>query len=312
MPSRLRPTPLLLALAFLAFLAVPAFQDESMTSFCFRLLELVAMTYSLNLITGYLGYVDFGHIVFYGVGAYTTALLLSGGVALHPALLILPGGAAALLFGLLAGYPALRLRGAYFAIATFSINEAMKAVVLNVDWLGGSEGIPLARYIRLELTTAYYVLLGIAAAVAAFSYTAVRQKFGLGMLAIREDEDVAEALAIDTTRYKLLTYALSGAVAGLAGGIVGLAHVYVSTEYFDVGKSIEMFVIMMLGGAGTALGPLLGAFLYFLIKDFLILRSPHLHQIIFGLIIVFIVLFLPAGLVGYLRERSGRLRALLE
>jgi branched-chain amino acid transport system permease protein len=108
------------------------------------------------------------------------------------------------------------------------------------------------------------------------------------------------------------TYALAGAAAALVGGLVGVAHVLVSPEYFEVGRGIEQFVIMMIGGPGTVLGPLVGSFIYFAIKDALIVRYPHLHLVFFGIIIVLIVLFLPAGLVGYLRERSRRLRALLE
>ncbi len=309
-----RLTPLVLGAAFAGLVALPVVGDRNLAGFGLRLLELMAMTYSLNLITGFLGYVDFGHVVFYGIGAYATAVTLAATqtVALPLALLVLPGAVAALVFGVLVGYPILRLRGAYFAIATFSINEAVLAVVLNVEALGGSDGFPLARYARFELLHVYYVLLAFTALFAGASWGILRTRVGLALQAIREDEDVAEAQAVSTVPYKVLTYALAGAAAAVVGGLVGVAHVLVSPEYFEVSKGIEQFVIMMIGGPGTALGPLVGALIYFVIKDALIIRYPHLHLVFFGVIIVLIVLFLPAGLVGWLRERSRRLRAMLE
>jgi branched-chain amino acid transport system permease protein len=307
-------TPVLLALAFGVLASLPIVGEGSLTGFGLRLLELIAMTYSLNFITGFLGYVDFGHVVFYGIGAYGTAVTLAGAhpLALPLAVLIVPGALVALVFGVLVGYPTLRLRGAYFAIATFSINEAMLAIVLNVESLGGSDGFPLARYARFELRQIYYVLLAVTALLALASYAIRRTRVGLALVAIREDEDVAEAQAVNTVPYKVATYALAGAAAALVGGLVGVAHVLVSPEYFEVGRGIEQFVIMMIGGPGTVLGPLVGSVLYFVIKDALIIRYPHLHLVFFGVIIVLIVLFLPAGLVGHLRERFRALRPLLE
>jgi len=307
-------TPVLLAAAFGGLALLPVVGDQGLAGFGLRLLELIAMTYSLNFITGFLGYVDFGHVVFYGIGAYGTAVTLAASSpwGLPLAAVVVPGALAALLFGIVVGYPALRLRGAYFAIATFSINEAVLAVVLNVEALGGSDGFPLARYGRFDLLHVYYVMLALTAILAAVSYWILRSRAGLALQAIREDEDVAEAQAVNTVPYKVGTYALAGAAAALVGGLVGVAHVLVSPEYFEVGRGIEQFVIMMIGGPGTALGPLVGSMIYFVIKDALIIRYPHLHLVFFGAIIVLIVLFLPSGLVGYLRERSRRWRALLE
>jgi branched-chain amino acid transport system permease protein len=309
-----RLTPLVLAAAFAGLVALPIVGDRNLAGFGLRLLELMAMTYSLNLVTGFLGYVDFGHVVFYGIGAYATAVTLaaSQAIVVPLALLVVPGALAALVFGILVGYPTLRLRGAYFAIATFSINEAVLATVLNVEALGGSEGFPLARYARFDLLHVYYVLLAFTALLAAASYGILRTRVGLALQAIREDEDVAEAQAVRTVPYKVFTYAAAGAAAAVVGGLVGVAHVLVSPEYFEVSKGIEQFVIMMIGGPGTALGPLVGSLIYFVIKDSLIIRYPHLHLVFFGVIIVLIVLFLPAGLIGYFRERSRRLRTLLE
>jgi branched-chain amino acid transport system permease protein len=218
-------------------------------------------------------------------------------------------------FAALVGYPALRIRGAYFAIASFSINLAVQTIFFNVPAFGGSEGMPLLRFISYSVPTAYYWMLAFASfAFASFVTSSVilHRKLGYGLLAIRNDEDMAKSLAINTTAYKILIYAIGAFFAGVAGAVWGLAQVFVDPDNFGIGRSIEMFVTMMLGGVGTAAGPFIGAFIFYGLKDLLVLRFPHLHLVIFGVIIMVIVLFLPGGLVGTLRERFPRLRKIVE
>src|SRR5260370_18036774 len=144
MRGSVRLTPLVLTAAFAGLVALPIVGDRNLAGFGLRLLELMAMTYSLNLITGFLGYVDFGHVVFYGIGAYATAVTLATtqAIAVPLALLVIPAALVPFLFCILLGHPILRLRGAYFAIATFSIDEAVLAIVLNVESLGRSDRCP--------------------------------------------------------------------------------------------------------------------------------------------------------------------------
>ena len=310
-----RPTPALVTLGFIAMALLPLRGDAELTSYFLTLLEVMLVTFSLNMVVGFIGYLDFGHVVFWGLGGYTAGLAVAsfgGPLAFSPYFFVPLGGLVAAAFAALVGYPALRIRGAYFAIASFSINLAVQTIFFNVEAFGGSEGLPLIRYMSYQVVTAYYWMLLFTFLGFVTSYIILKRKLGYGLLAIRNDEDVAKSLAINTTAYKVLIYAIGAFFAGVAGGIWTLAQVFVDPDNFGITRSIEMFVTMMLGGVGTASGPFIGAFIFYGLKDLLVLRFPHLHLVIFGLIIMIIVLFLPGGLVGTLRERFPRLRRILE
>jgi branched-chain amino acid transport system permease protein len=294
---------------------VPLRGNPELTSYFLTLLDVMLITFSLNMVVGFIGYLDFGHVVFWGLGSYTAGLAVASlgrPLTFSPYLFVPLGGLVAAAFAALVGYPALRIRGAYFAIASFSVNLAVQTIVLNVKTFGGSEGLPLLRYVSYQVATAYYWALVFAFASFVTTYLILHGKLGYGLLAIRNDEDMAKSLAINTTAYKVLIYAIGAFFAGVAGATWGLAQVFVDPDNFGITRSIEMFVTMMLGGVGTAAGPFLGAFIFYGLKDLLVLRFPHLHLVIFGLIIMIIVLFLPGGLIGTLRERFPRLRRVLE
>jgi branched-chain amino acid transport system permease protein len=310
-----RPTPALVTLGFIAMALVPLRGDAELTSYFLTLLDVMLVTFSLNMVVGLIGYLDFGHVVFWGLGAYAAGVAVasfSGPLSFSPYVFVPLSGLVAAAFAALVGYPALRIRGAYFAIASFSINLAVQTVFFNVEAFGGSEGLPLIRFISYQVVTAYYWELGFAFLGFVSTYLILKRKLGYGLLAIRNDEDVAKSLAINTTAYKVLIYTIGAFFAGVAGGVWGLAQVFVDPDNFGITRSIEMFVTMMLGGVGTASGPFLGAFIFYGLKDLLILRYPHAHLVIFGLIIMVIVLFLPGGIIGTLRERLPRLRRILE
>lgn len=310
-----RPTPALVTLGFVAMAFVPLRGNPELTSYFLTLLDVMVITFSLNMVVGFIGYLDFGHVVFWGLGSYTAGLAVSAlgtSLTVSPYLFVPLGGLVAAAFAALVGYPALRIRGAYFAIASFSINLAVQTIFFNVEAFGGSQGLPLLRYVPYQVVTAYYWELGFTFLAFAASYVILNRKLGYGLLAIRNDEDMAKSLAINTTAYKIGIYAIGAFFAGVAGAIWGLAQVFVDPDNFGIGRSIEMFVTMMLGGVGTASGPFIGAFIFYGLKDLLVLRFPHLHLVIFGLVIMVIVLFLPGGLVGTLRERFPRLRRVLE
>lgn len=310
-----RPTPALVTLGFVAMAFVPLRGNPELTSYFLTLLDVMVITFSLNMVVGFIGYLDFGHVVFWGLGSYTAGLAVSAlgtSLTVSPYLFVPLGGLVAAAFAALVGYPALRIRGAYFAIASFSINLAVQTIFFNVEAFGGSQGLPLLRYVPYQVVTAYYWELGFTFLAFVASYVILNRKLGYGLLAIRNDEDMAKSLAINTTAYKIGIYAIGAFFAGVAGAIWGLAQVFVDPDNFGIGRSIEMFVTMMLGGVGTASGPFIGAFIFYGLKDLLVLRFPHLHLVIFGLVIMVIVLFLPGGLVGTLRERFPRLRRVLE
>jgi branched-chain amino acid transport system permease protein len=280
--------------------------SQDIIAFFLTLIELLILTYSINIITGLTGYVDFGHAVFYGIGAYTTAFLIvnTNTMGVMPYLFSLIGGLVAAFIALLIGAPVLRLKGAYFAIATLSVSEAAKVIVSNIPALGGAYGIPLARYVSYNVVSAYLAMWLTLLFAIALTIWISNSKFGYGLRAIREDEIAANVMGINTTLYKLIAYVLSAFIAGVIGGISGVLYVYVSTEYFKVDISVKILVSMMLGGQGTILGPLIGAILYYAVQYTLVSSYPFLHLLIFGTILIIVVLFIPEGLVGIIKRKS--------
>jgi len=313
-----RPTPLAASLVCLALAIVPAVADSEWVTFCITLMNLMVLAYSLNMVVGLIGYLDFGHVVFWGLGAYVAGGLVKaqgGPIGFHPFFLVPFSGLVAAAFALAIGFPALRIRGAYFAIATYSINAGVQTVFFNWNALGGSEGLPLNRYLLEypdKVTPTYYVLV-ISLFLAFWTfYGILKGRAGYGLRAILNDEDVAQTMGVNTTAYKIAMYALGAFFAGIAGGTWGLFQNFVDPENFRISVSVDLFVIMMLGGVGTALGPLVGGAIFYFVRDLLMIRFPHLHLVFFGTVLVIVVLGLPGGLVGTLREWRPRWRRVLE
>ena len=314
-----RPTPIALVLDFAAMGLIPLAGNPELNGYFLTLLDLMLLTYSLNMVVGFSGYLSFGHIVFWGLGGYTAGLLVAaigratgGELTFSPYLLVPLGGLVGSAFAALIAYPILRIRGAYFAIATFSVNLAVQTIFFNVKAFGGAEGLPLKRFISYQIVPGFYWLLAFVLLATLSSSLILRIKLGYGLLAILNDEDVAQTMGVNTTLNKAIIYVVAAFFAGAGGAVWALAQVFVDPENFGISRSIEMFVAMLLGGVGTTLGPFLGAFIYFAIKDLLIIRFPHLHLVFFGVAIMIVVLFIPGGLVGALRERIPRLRRILE
>jgi branched-chain amino acid transport system permease protein len=287
----------------------------------FTLLMSVGLASSLNIILGYTGYVSFGHIVFFGLGGYTGFYFLSQhGWSLYPA--ALAGGAlSAGLAGLL-GMAVLRLRGAYFALATIGVNEAARAFVSNFSPFGGATGlfVDFSAYERYggagpALWTTFICLWLLTLAVLLVSYLVKHSRFGLGLLAIREDEDAAMVMGVKAPRAKTIAFAISAFFPGVIGTLYFFKNGNVEPgDAFQLHMSIEALVMVMLGGQGLVLGPMVGAVTYQGLRGYL-LTSPlfkSLHLAMAGLFLLLIVLFVPAGAVGWLRHRFRRLRPVLE
>ncbi len=307
------------ALAF-GLLALVTRQD-TLREGMFTLLMFVALASSLNILLGYTGYVSFGHIVFFGLGGYCGFYLLSQrGWPLHVA--ALAGGlASAILAGLL-GLAILRLRGAYFALATIGINEAARAFVNNFEPFGGPTGmwVNFAVYQQyggasqaLWLTFVFMWLITIVVLVTSFLIKYSR--FGLGLLAIREDEDAALVMGVRAPTAKTVAFMVSALFPGIIGTLFFFKNGNVEPgDAFRLHMSIETLVMVMLGGQGTVFGPLLGAATYQELRRYL-LTSPvfkSLHLAFAGLVLLLIVLFVPTGVLGWLRHRFPRLRRVLE
>jgi branched-chain amino acid transport system permease protein len=309
------------ALVVIGGLLAPITQSATLRESMFLLLMFVALASSLNIILGYTGYVSFGHIVFFGLGGYVGFYLMSQhGWSLFVAALI--GGLAAAALALLLGVSILRLRGAYFALATIGINEAMRSFINNFQPFGGPTGMSLNFSVYNNyggalqaLWLAYYLLFGLTLAVVVFSYFIKTSKFGLGLVSIREDEDAAMVMGVRAPRAKTWAFVLSAIVPGIIGALFFFKNGNIEPrDAFRLHMSIETIVMVMLGGQGTLLGPVLGAATYERLRSFL-LTSPifkDLQLTFAGLSLLIIILFVPAGVVGWLRARLPKLRRVLE
>jgi branched-chain amino acid transport system permease protein len=286
----------------------------------FTILKAVALASSLNILLGYTGYVSFGHIVFYGFGGYVGLFLLTeNDWSLGAAMLA--GGLASAILAFLLGTAILRLRGAYFALATIGINEAMKAFVNNFDLFGGPTGITLNFSVykpyggaAQALQTAFYIAAGLALLAILLSHFVRTSKFGLGLLAIRENEDAAEVMGVFTPRTKTWAYVLSAIIPGMIGVLFFFKNGNVEPhDAFPLHASIEILVMVMLGGQGTVLGPILGAFAYQGMRGYLVTSDffKDIQLSVSGVLLLMIVLFIPAGAVGWLRHRIPILRKVL-
>jgi branched-chain amino acid transport system permease protein len=273
------------------------------------ILMFVALAQGWNLIGGFAGYASFGQVVFFGVGGYFTAVAMSHwhfSFWLSLAVSGLVAGA----FGALIGLPLLRLKGHYFAIATLGVAEGMREVVTNLpDLTGGGAGITIPT-VGDQATTAYlgndgfYLLfLAIAALSVLVSGLVSRNKLGFALRAIHQDEDAAGAMGINTTRAKVVAFALSGLITGLVGASYAFQQVTIFPErLFDVDITVLMVVMVVIGGSGTVLGPLLGAVLLQFLSEWLRQSYTEVHTLILGAIIIVAVVLLPQGLVNYVRE----------
>ena len=296
-----RPAVLTLVGVGLAALAVyPLFGTGYGVRAMLQLFMWVALAGSWNIISGLTGYVSFGHVAFFGIGSYATAVLITkaGWPWLAAAF---AGGAAAIGLALIIGYPCLRLKGPYFAIAMLGLNEVLRVLVSYFEGLtGGGLGLSLP---TLHATVPiYYVMGGVAAAVTLATYLIVTSRFGLRLMTIREDEVAAEAMGIDTFHHKLAALVLSAVGPGIVGGLAARDQGYIEPiSVFPLAMTITMIVMVLFGGKGTVWGPVFGASVLFLFQEAVWARFIYLHQLLFGAIIVAVVLLMPRGVLGLLQ-----------
>jgi branched-chain amino acid transport system permease protein len=270
--------------------------------FMLQLFMWIALAQSWNLISGLTGYVSFGHVAFFGAGAYTAGILIAK-LAWPWLLACLAGGVTAMLFALLIGWPCLRLKGPYFAISMLGMNEVLRVAASYFEGLtGGGNGLSLPTlYASVQI---YYVMGLLAAAVTGLAYVIITSRFGLRLMTIREDEVAAEAMGIDTFRYKLYALLLSALGPGIAGGLAARDQGYIEPiSVFPLITTITMIVMALFGGKGTIWGPVLGASLLFALQELVWAKFIYLHQLLFGAIIVLVVLLMPRGILGVLQQK---------
>ena len=291
-----------LAVVALALVAYPAIGTGYGVRATLQVFMWIALAGSWNLISGLTGYVSFGHVAFFGVGAYTGAILVATAGWPWP-LAALAGGLAAIVLAVLIGYPCLRLKGPYFAIAMLGLNEVLRALVSYFEGLtGGGNGLSLP---TADTTRSVYYLMGLLAmAVTAGTYLIVTSRFGLRLMTIREDEVAAEAMGIDAFHHKLAAFLLSAAGPGIAGALMARDQGYIEPiSVFPLAITVTMIVMVLFGGKGTVWGPVVGAVALFVIQELVWARYPYVHPLLFGAIIVAVVLLMPRGVLGLLQTR---------
>jgi len=266
---------------------------------------------SWNLLSGYCGQVSFGHAAFFGIGAYTAGLLYSklglsawwGLAATVPVLVVA---------GLVIGFICLRLRGPFFALATIAVGVILRVVAENLTgFTGGDLGIMIRERTWIEKTWYYYIILAIAAGTFWFVERVVASRLGYYFVAIREDQDAAESLGINTTLYKTIALVLSAVIAGFAGAFymnyMGYIDPKVVFALHDI--SIMAIMVVIVGGVATRWGPIVGAVIMILLAE-LIRTIPQIgaaHHTVFGVLLIVVIIFLPNGVVG----DAAKLRRLL-
>jgi branched-chain amino acid transport system permease protein len=317
-----RPFFWIIALVIAAFALAPVVgNDVELRESLLLAAVYITLASNLNLMLGYTGYINFGSIVFFGLGGYICVFLMSAhGWPLAAA--ALAAGVAVSLLALLFGLGILRLRGAYFALSTIGVNEAVKAFVSNFEPWGGSSGMYLSTEIFAPLGGAmralwiiYFLLVAVMGLSLYLSYGIKTSKFGLGLLAIGQNEDAAAVLGVPTPLYKALAYSVSAFLPALAGGLYFFKSAFIQpVDAFDLGLSTEAMVIVMLGGQGTITGAAIGAYLYEELRGWLLTSEAfsNFQMVISGALLLVIVLFVPGGLMGWIYGRWPRLKRVLE
>ena len=264
----------------------------------------VVMASAWNIIGGLTGYASFGNIAFFGLGAYTVAVLVANfhwPFAL--ALVLAPAVAGA--FAVIVGIPLLRLRGHYFAVATLGVGVAVGEVVNNLEPLGASSGITLP-IVRSDLIF-YYLMVAAAILAVVTTWVILRTRFGYGLLAIRENEEAAAVIGVNTTFYKVAAFCIAGALTGLAGGIFAQWYSYVDQgNVFTISDNVQMILMAVIGGTGTVLGPVAGAISLELIIQSLAGGGSGavFSQIGLGVLLAICVIFIPRGVIDFFGGRS--------
>ena len=295
---------LVAAAAVALVVAIPLFGSDYLVGFVFTTFLFVGMAYGWNLISGYTAYVSFGQVSFFGIGAYTVAILVTK-LSFGWPLAVLAGAVAAAALAVPLGWAMLRLRGPYFALGMLGFVQVLQMVASAWSRLtNGGEGIylPPAGSLRaLYFGSAILVAVGIAA-----TSSIDRSAFGLRLRSIGEDEIAAEAMGVDTTRAKLLAFVIASAFPAVAGGLYAFRLSYVDpASAFPGTYEVQVILMTIFGGAGTVFGPLVGGVLLSSLGEALWARFAELHLFLFGLIIVIVLRYMPEGLVARLRRLAA-------
>lgn len=258
-----------------------------------------------NILGGFAGQLSLGHAAFFGIGAYTAAIIASK-TELSPWWAMIAGPLVVLPIALIVGWICFRLRGPYFTLATIAVGEVVRLVALNWSALtGGAVGVVIRPSIFSGTSKIpyYYIVLMIASATVALCQLISRRKLGYYFMAIREDEETAESIGIDTTRYKLFALAISATLTAIAGAFYANYFMFVDpTIVLPLALSVEIVLMAIVGGLGTVAGPVLGAVLLKLSSEIFRNEFAQANLLIYGALLVIVILFMPDGLMGGFRR----------
>jgi branched-chain amino acid transport system permease protein len=294
------------AAAMAALAVLPAALDPYIHNLLTLAFLAVAGALAWNWMGGYVGQVSFGHAAFFGCGGFVAARILLS-TALPPWMAWLAGGLAAGAFAL-GAHPTLRLRGPYFSIATIGLGEASRIVFTYWEaFTGGSSGLSLPVDPELKARL-YWWALGLLAAVAAASWAIRRSALGLELLAIRSDVDAAADVGVPATLRQDVVLVLSAAVVGATGGLYASFFSFIEpNDMFGFDRSISFVLMAVIGGVGSIFGPVLGAVVFVVLREYLLAAYPQLYLGLYGALLVLIILFEPLGATGLLLRLGRRL-----
>jgi branched-chain amino acid transport system permease protein len=288
---------------------IPFFASGYFVSFILMIFQYIILAYGWNVLSGYTGYISFGHVTFYGVGAYTATIFITNGLPWWLAILL--GGVVATIISVGLGAIMLRLKGPYFAIGMLGMSRLFAAIATSWKSLtNGSTGIPLPPSLNLNIV--YFIFLFLVAVCVIGTRYIELSNFGKRLIAIREDEIGAESVGINATFHKITAFAISACIFGLVGGAMTWYLSFVDpASAFSPVLNLSFVVMALLGGMGTALGPLIGAVALGIISEVLWAAYPSLYLVIYGVIMCLVTMYMPKGVVNYLgkirlRRFSGR------
>lgn len=298
-------------------LVVPFLINNYLLTILTSIMITALLGQSWNIMSGYAGQFSFGHAAFFGAGAYTTVILYVQ-YNISPWIGMIVGMAVAAVIGLIIGYLSFHchIKGDYFALATLAFAEILRLLVYNSqDTMFGGPGGIFVTYIKGGSVKAfqfsswkpyYYIILLFVIAVTVLIYFFRKMRFGLQLIAIRENEDAADALGVDILKYKLSAIALSAAVAALAGAFFAQYYLFIDSQsVFGSSISVQAIIPCIIGGSGTPFGPILGAFLIVPIQELtnsLFSNISGMNMIVYGVLIVLFILFCPNGIIGLFKK----------
>ncbi|MGI6605616.1 MAG: branched-chain amino acid ABC transporter permease [Peptococcia bacterium] len=268
---------------------ISSFHEITLATICINII----LAASLNLVTGFTGQFSLGHAGFMSIGAYVCALVVMRYDSVEGFLLgVLAGALAATIVGVLIGMPTLRLKGDYLAIATLGMAEIIRVVFLNLEITNGAAGLSgIPRY-----TNWFWMYLFVVLTIVLIN-NFIRSSYGRACISIREDEIAAESMGINTTKYKVMAFAIGAFFAGVAGALFASYFYFLKPNTFGFLKSIDILVIVVLGGMGSITGSVIAAILLALISTFL-QSFTEIRMILYSLMLVAIMIFRPQGLMG--------------